>query len=150
VESIRNAPDETLGGTLRFAEADAELTQAHKEKLHRTAALLRGKTQKIDIRGHTSPLPLPLDSPYRSRWDLAYARCYQTMDYLIKLGIDRRRIHISLMADNEPVGDGSPEPQANDRVEILMLDSFMRKQPTGVVEGLPEETVQNPRAEKIL
>jgi len=149
VQSIRKSPDESIGGVLHFPEAVAELSPEHKKKLYQTAALIRGKTQKIDVRGHTSPLPLPPDSPYRSRWDLAYSRCYKTMDYLIKLGIDRRRIHMSLLADNDPVEAGADplQPQENDRVEVLMLDDFIRKQPAGLVDGLPgEAAAQRPGA----
>ena len=68
------------------------------------------------------------DSPFRNHWDLAYARCVATMDYLVKLGIDAKRIRISVAADKEPKHI-SPDPllqRQNPRVEVFMLDEMVK------------------------
>ena len=44
--------------------------------------MIGGKSQKIEIRGHTARAPGTGD-----RWDLAYARCRKTMKLLTELGI---------------------------------------------------------------
>ena len=46
-----------------------------------------GKPQKIEIRGHASRRPLPADSPFKDAWQLSYARCLATMQYLQEHGI---------------------------------------------------------------
>lgn len=123
---VRPGRDPTLGGMIYFDETGADLTDQHRQILKRTAALIRGKPQKVEIRGHTSSLPLPPECPYRSRWDLAYARCIHTLEYLMKQGVDPKRIRIGVAAQNEPLHRGH-DPllrKENSRVEIFLLDEF--------------------------
>ncbi len=127
VRAIRTADQQTLGCEIVFQEGEWEVSEANQRVLRATAQELGGKPQKIEIRGHTSPLPLPADSPFRTHWDLAYARCVATMDYLAKLGIDPSRIRISVAADKEPKHI-SPDPilrRQNPRVEVFMLDELV-------------------------
>jgi len=139
VWAIRPAEDSTIGGVVRFQEGSGKLSTEDEQTLREAADVIGGKPQKIEIRGHTSARPLPPDSPYRNHWDLAYARCFHTMEYLVGLGIDPKRIRIAVAADNEPAHI-SPDPalrQQNARVEILMLDEL-----TEDLEGTREEKQQ--------
>ncbi len=136
VRAIRSADQRTLGCEIVFPEGEWEVSEANQRVLRATAQELGGKPQKIEIRGHTSSLPLPADSPFRNHWDLAYARCVATMDYLVKLGIDARRIRISVAADKEPKHIG-PDPllrKQNPRVEVFMLDELVKD-----LEGTADE-----------
>lgn len=136
VRAIRTADQRTLGCEIIFPEGEWELSEENRRVLRATAQELGGKPQKIEVRGHTSTLPLPKDSPFRTHWDLAYARCVGTMEYLVKLGIDPRRIRISVAADKEPKHI-SPDPllrKQNPRVEVFMLDELVKD-----LEGTADE-----------
>ncbi len=136
VRAIRTADQRTLGCEIVFSEGEWKLNEEDRRVLRATAQEIGGKPQKIEIRGHTSTLPLPEDSPFRNHWDLAYARCVATMDYLVKLGIDPRRVRISVAADKEPKHI-SPDPllrRQNPRVEVFMLDELVKD-----LEGTADE-----------
>lgn len=126
VTAIRPADDPTLGGVLYFDEGSSKPLETHEKTLEAIAGVIGGKPQKVEIRGHTSNRPLPQDSPHRSHWDLAYARCRKTMESLVQLGIDPKRFRIAVAARNEPVHLGLDETlrKKNARVEILMLDEL--------------------------
>lgn len=135
VQLIRIADQVTRGGVIVFQEGSAELTEHHKRILRATAQEIGGKPQKIEIRGHTSPRPLSPDGPYKTHWDLAYARCSNVMDYLVKLGIDPRRLRLAAAADNEPKDLDDPLlRKENPRVEIFMLNELAKD-----LEGTAEE-----------
>ncbi len=136
VRAIRTADQQTLGCEIVFPEGRWELSEANRRILRATAQEIGGKPQKIEIRGHTSTRPLPEDSPFRNHWDLAYARCVATMDYLTTLGIDPRRIRISVAADKEPkhIGPDRLLREQNPRVEVFLLDELVKD-----LEGTADE-----------
>ena len=126
VQSMRQGEQATRGGVVYFQEGAAELTEEHKRILQAATQVIGGKPQKIEIRGHTSPRPLPPDSPYHDHWDLAYERCRKVMQFLIKLGINPKRLRLAVAADNEPVHEGV-DPRLrkeNPRVEVFMLNEL--------------------------
>jgi chemotaxis protein MotB len=126
VATIRPGDQATIGGVIYFDAGKTDLNDDQKRQLQTTANDLAGKPQKIEIRGHTlarSPGP---DGKPRDNWDVAYERCHKTMQYLISLGIDPRRIRIGVAAQFEPVYGGR-DPTAlekNSRVEVFMLNEF--------------------------
>ncbi len=124
VRTIRPGDQQTTGGVIYFAEGTSDLSEENKRQLQIAAEELGGKPQRIEIRGHTSRKPVDKDSPYRDSWDLAYARCHKTMEFLIQIGINPRRLRLGVAADNEPryLGIDAQQRQRNARVEVLMLD----------------------------
>ncbi len=136
VWSIRPAEDATMGGAVRFAEGSAELGPQEIQDLRKIAEAIDGKPQKIEIRGHTTKTPLPPGSPYRSHWDLAYARCTTVMEQLTALGIDRKRFRLSVAGEYEPmhVRPDSTLQKANSRVEVLMMNELVKD-----LEGTPQK-----------
>ena len=126
VTAIRRGEETAVGGVLYFPEESSELTEEHKKILQATARVISGKPQKIEIRGHSSARPLPPNSPYRNHWDLAYSRCFKTMEFLTTLGIDPKRLRIGVAAENEPAHIDYDEvlQKKNSRVEVLMLDQL--------------------------
>jgi len=135
VMAMRVSRHSTRGGLVTFKIGSAELTDEHRRILRAAAQQIGGKPQKIEIRGHTSTQPLPPDSPYKDHWDLAHARCKAVMQYLVKLGIDRRRIRLTSAAENEPKHT-EPDPmllESNPRVEIFVLPELV-DDPTGARE----------------
>jgi len=151
VRTIRPADETTQGGVIEFAEGVGELTAEAIKQIEATAAVIKGKPQKIDVRGHTTPRPLPPDSPYCNHWDLAYARAYLVLKKLIECGIDEKRLRLTTASDTEPQHISPTEEQRrkNARVEILMLDELTkdlegtaeeRSQKYSSVEGSPSST----------
>ncbi|MCS7305079.1 MAG: OmpA family protein [Thermoguttaceae bacterium] len=126
VQSIRRTGDRTLGGRIRFEEASAQIDSDNFQRLEEIARFLQGKPQKIEIRGHTSSRPLPADSPFKDHWQLAYERCIQTKEVLVRLGINPKRLVLTVVADNEPIekGEDPLKLQENSRVEIHLLNEL--------------------------
>jgi chemotaxis protein MotB len=108
---------------LHFPEGSADLTPEAQRQLVSIAQQIAGKPQKIEIRGHTTNRPLPADSPYRDHWELAFARCRATLEYLVGLGLEPRRMRLTSAANYEPMHTGSDmvELAKNARVEVFLL-----------------------------
>jgi chemotaxis protein MotB len=130
------------GAVVYFAEGDAHLSGEARHALRATADVLGGKPQKIEIRGHTSNKPLPKQSPFKSHWELAFARSRVVADALIELGIDPKRIRLSAAGDHEPKHiEADPLLQReNPRVEIYMLTELAED-----LQGTPAEKKQRVR-----
>jgi chemotaxis protein MotB len=116
------------GPPVQFENGSAELSPEARRKLEAIAKSLSGKPNKIEIRGHTSSLPLPAGSPYASHFALSYARAHAAFEYLANLptfGIERERMRLICVVDHEPpeVVSGSQTARV-DRVEIVVLDTF--------------------------
>ncbi len=126
VSTIRPGDQATIGGVIFFANGVSDLTEEQRRQLQEAAQDLGGKPQKIEIRGHTVPRSSGADGKLLDNWNLAYERCHKTMQYLVSVGIDPRRIRIGVAAQFEPVyGGRDPLLLAkNGRVEIFMLNEF--------------------------
>lgn len=113
------------GPPVLFERFDAELSEDAQRKLKAIAESLSGKPNKIEIRGHTSSNPLPTGSPFADAFQLSYARSRNAFDVLAALGVEKERMRIIAVGDNEP-----PELAADaktmqaDRVDIVVLDTF--------------------------
>ena len=115
-----------LGGSLVFDGHDSEPTDEHRQALATVFGAVSGKPQRIEIRGHTSKGSLPSGLPYQDNWDLAYARCRNTMRQLVALGIDARRIRLGVAADNEPPAGGDAVSRTSaGRVDVFLLDEVV-------------------------
>ena len=136
VAIVRSGDPSGRGVVVYFQEGSDVLNDEAKRKLHEIVQLIGGKPQKIEVRGHTSTKPLPPNSPYKSHWDLSYARARIVTDFLIKLGIDSTRIRIEAAADNEPVHIGNDliMLRLNPRVEVKMVNELVEQ-----LRGTPEE-----------
>ncbi len=139
VKSIREGPHVTIGAVLPFEFGSAKLTKKHQRLLEAAAHQIGGKLQKIKISGHTSSRPLPPNSPHEDLRELAYTRCTKVQDYLVKLGINSKRINLNVVADHEPkhIGNDPLLEKENSRVEIVLLDQLAEDS-----EGTPEERRQ--------
>ncbi|NLS97396.1 MAG: OmpA family protein [Planctomycetaceae bacterium] len=128
VRAIRPADETTLGGLIEFPEGEGDLSAEAIKTIEATAAIVKGKPQKIEVRGHTTARPLPPESPYCNHWDLAYARAFLVRQQLVKCGVEEQRLRISIAAENEPqsISPVEEERRKNARVEILMLDELTK------------------------
>lgn len=125
---VRPGTKTGIGTVIYFDEGSAELTKEHREILSQQADVMQGKSQKIEVRGHTSHKPVATDSGLRDNWDLAYQRSRNVMQYLIEdLNIDDRRIRMSVAGPHEPAHIGTDEKKLrqNPRVEVYMLDEVI-------------------------
>ncbi len=131
VSAISLSHNPARGCVIVFEKDSAALTDAHKQKLRVAAGQIGGKPQKVQIRGHTVKGPMAPGGP--DHWDLAYNRCKSTMLFLVETGIDRRRIHFGVFADNEPqTTEPDPKRQAqNARVEVMVLPEYVSKAVAG-------------------
>jgi chemotaxis protein MotB len=116
----------TGGYSLYFDGTSQELSAAAQQQLRDVSANLAGKRHLIEIRGVPGSRPLPAGSPYHDPTDLTYAKCRQTRDFLVSLGIEPERIQL-LVASQAGIG-GAEDPQLmthDARVDIMLLGQFL-------------------------
>jgi chemotaxis protein MotB len=113
-----------IGIVVHFADESVELDPEANRRLKEIVPLLIGKPQKIEVRGHSSRRPLPVDSPFADHWRLSYERCLAVMVELEKLGIPHERLRLSQAAGFEPLA--LPDEQLSGggyaRVEVALLN----------------------------
>ena len=136
VQIIRPGEDSSVGGVIYFAEDATALTEENKQNLQSIIEQVAGKPLKIEIRGHTTRKPVGDKSGFRDQWDLAYARCRETMKFMIEQGIDPDRIRLGPAGSGEPLYNGVEQEQLlrNSRVQILMWDERVQD-----LQGSPQE-----------
>jgi len=129
VRRIRDGNIVTLGGAVVFARHSAELTPALQQSLDVIAAVLARKINRIEVRGHASPEPLPDDTPFRDTLDLSFARAQAAADYLVSRGVSLDRIRISAAGDTEPrtLARGKEAQALNRRVDVFLIDSYITR-----------------------
>jgi chemotaxis protein MotB len=112
-----------MGTIILFDEDTAAMSDEGQQKLDGLVPILAGKPQKIEIRGHALRRPPEPDSPYKDAWQLAYARCITTMQYLAERGVPPERVRISQAGPYEPFTiDSDPaRVKFNSCVEIFLL-----------------------------
>ncbi|MGC4004324.1 MAG: flagellar motor protein MotB [Pirellulales bacterium] len=124
------------GVPIPFDENSCELNDAALTLLKRLVPELRGKPNRIDVRGHATHRPLPPESGFKDTWDLCYKRSHAVMDYLGENGIERERMRLSQDGPNDPLTLSVEEglQSQNARVEIYLLDEFYRDPKTMTAE----------------
>lgn len=119
----------TIGGHLTFEPGSAVLKQGARQELVRVAQLLKGRNNKIAIRGHAALKKLPPGSPFQNLRDLSYARAAAVADILRDDGgIPDRVLVLEALGATEPVALRRYSPDElteNRRVEIVMLESMV-------------------------
>jgi len=121
----------TIGGSITFDPASAELKESAMGELEKIGDLLRGRNNKIAIRGHAASKQLPEDSPYRDLRDLSYFRAKAVADYLVvEVGIDPDVLVVDARGATEPVETraySADDQTANRRVEVIMLEVMTKE-----------------------
>jgi len=123
---INDAKESSNGANLQFAGDSTELSAKAKEQLENILPLLKGKRQKIELRGHARQHPAAAGGE-KDVWQLSYDRCLVTMKYLIKAGIDADRFRLSEAGPNEPhtIRDGVENRVQNSCVDIIVLPELV-------------------------
>jgi chemotaxis protein MotB len=116
-----------VGVVLQFSEYSAELDDVAQSRLEDLAPLMLGKPNKIEIRGHASKRPLPKESGFTNPWEISYARCLGTMNFLVSKGVAPDRIRLSQAGPYEPqsLELEADWPALNSRVDVYMLGEFV-------------------------
>jgi chemotaxis protein MotB len=125
--SLRPGDQPSVGGTIFFDDNSTLITSQQEKALRGAVNEIEGKALRLEVRGHTSRR-LPSDGKhFRDNWDLAYERARNVMAYLVKAGIDPKRIRLAVAADNEPISKDvrSAEHSLAARVEIYMLNELV-------------------------
>ena len=127
VRRISHGSVATLGGAAVFEPFDATLTEVLQQTLDDIARVLRDKPNRIMVRGHAAPNPLPDDSSFRDVWDLSFARANAAAQYLVEQGIERRRVLVSAAGDTEPrhLTRQKEGQRFNRRVDVFLIDAYI-------------------------
>lgn len=86
-------------GVIYFSEEDYQLQGEQKQILQAVAEQIGHASETIEIRGQAA------EKVERMAGDAAYARCVATRDYLVKLGIEPRRLRIAVGCEKKPPGE---------------------------------------------
>ncbi len=142
VRRINHGTVVTLGGATLFKRFDATLTDELKANLDLIVKVVAKKPNRLVVRGHASPEPLPADTPFLTvldrkaidQMDLSYARAHATAEYLIERGIDRKRLLVSAAGDSAPrkITRRKELQKLNDRVDVFLIDSYITPSECGV------------------
>lgn len=148
VQRFREGTVNTIGGAIYFDPFQAEVRDEEKPKLDTIAEALAGKRNKVEIRGHTSRVPIPSESPFANKWDLSASRAAAVRDYLFARGIEHERLRLSQAADTEPAVRARDEASRrfNRRVEVFMLDVFSEDLVGDETPGTEERSTEAERA----
>jgi chemotaxis protein MotB len=125
--SLRPGDQPSVGGTTYFDDNSTQFSPQQEKALQGAVNEISGKALRLEVRGHTSRR-LPSDGKhFRDNWDLAYERARNVMAYLVKEGIDPKRIRLAVAADNEPITNDKQSSARNKsaRVEIYMLNELV-------------------------
>jgi chemotaxis protein MotB len=119
---LNNGKEQGMGTVLSFGEDSTELDAKAEKQLKQILPLLMGKRQKIELRGHARQREAPSEGK-QDVWQLSYARCLATMNYLVKAGVEVDRIRLSQAGANEPhsIREGAESRTENSCVDILVL-----------------------------
>jgi chemotaxis protein MotB len=112
----------SLSEELVFPPGTATLQPDAYPVLDTIITMLKKIENPIRIVGHTDNTP-PVDSKYKSNWDLSLARAMVIGDYLIKNGIQPDRLTVSGRGEYDPVfPNDTPEHKAlNSRADIVII-----------------------------
>lgn len=127
VEKINHGTLVTLGGAARFERFDADLNDEIKKSLDIVARVVAPKPNRLMVRGHASPEPLPPGSPFSGQMELSYVRAQQVAEYLVAKGIDRRRLVVSAAGKSEQRHRSRKkgDQRFNRRVDVFLIDSYI-------------------------
>ena len=137
VRIVRPGQMTAVGSVVFFEEGSEKLSKAAQSVIRNAAEQLRGKPQKIEVRGHTSAEYATRTAGTDDAVMLGFRRAAAVRRYLVeKEGIESARFRISSAADSEPMSRtaGGSTMAGNPRVEVFLLDETVED-----LQGSPEE-----------
>lgn len=136
--------------TVLFGDGSAVLTPEAQHQLGELLPIMIGKSNRVEIRGHSTHRPLSDESKYRDHWQLCFERSQAVMKYLIDHGIEPERLRLSQSAGYEPLTKqfDTTLQRDNSRVEVYLLSEVAEPQP-GMKLGLEWKTEATPTQDAI-
>ena len=129
VRIVRPGQMTAVGSVVFFELGSDEISKSADDVIKDLAAQLRGKPQKIEVRGHVS-------AEYAARTEnteeailLGFRRAAAVRRILVEReGLDARRFRVSSASDSEPMSKigRSSAIARNPRVEVFMLDETVK------------------------
>jgi chemotaxis protein MotB len=113
-----------------FKGISVDLSDEQLQHLEHSIQNLLGRRNRIEIRGHSLGSPLPPDAPYKSQWELCFARTNFVKEKLEGMGIDADLIRMSQAGGNEPIAASldKNELEFNSRVDVHVLPEIVDAQ----------------------
>ena len=65
--------------------------------------------RRFQIAGHTDNVPIKSRRRFKSNWELSTARALKVLKFMIKRGMDAKRLSAAGYGPYDPVGDNSTE-----------------------------------------
>ena len=128
-----------------FFETGSEvLSEVAKKELLSLAEQLRGKPQKIEVRGHTAPEVAARNIDPTRSMELSYRRAVLVAKFLItEAGIESYRFRLAQAGENEPIDQsGNVEKMGlNPRVEVFLLDEIAEDHSKKTTERPEDSTI---------
>jgi chemotaxis protein MotB len=114
---------------VQFDETTADLSDSGKRQLDGLLPMMIGKSNRVEIRGHSTHRPLPEGGKFTNHWELCYERSQAVMQYLIQHGVEADRIRLSQSGAFEPVTTRfeAAWQRENSRVEVYLLSEVAGK-----------------------
>jgi flagellar motor protein MotB len=95
----------TLRGAIYFPDGEVNLQGEQKQLLQAVAEVVGRTSVSIEIRGEATENATEAGKAGAAAADQAYARCAAARNYLIKLGIEPRRLRIAIGDSRRPAGE---------------------------------------------
>ncbi len=125
VRIVRPGQTTAIGSVVFFEVGSPQLDAAAKRILRESAAQLRGKPQKIEVRGHTSAEFAARTEGTDEAMVLGFRRAAAVKQFLVdEAGIAASRFRLSSAGSSEPMhhsGDNASVAK-NPRAEVFLLD----------------------------
>ena len=137
VRVIRPGQTTAVGSVIFFDIGSYKLSTDAIKDIEKTAKLLMGKPQKIEVRGHASAEFAARTVGTDEAVMLSYRRAAAVRRYLIeKEGLEAERFRVSSAGASEPMhrSAGGNAISRNPRVEVFLLDETVQD-----LEGTAEE-----------
>ena len=136
VRIIRPGAITAVGGVVSFDMADSSLNSDAVRTVRKLAETLRGRPQKIEIRGHATN-PIARRSGEAAAMRLSIDRAIAVQEMLVRDGnIKPDRIRVSAAGASEPMDLN--DVNRNARVEVFLLDETVEE-----LEGTQKERQSN-------
>ncbi len=130
VKTIRTGKEITTGGQITFHRDSSVLTRRDDLALRRLAAMLRGHSNVLIVKGNVSADELALRPQDRNGMGLSYQRAMAVCNALAKLGIRRRALRPEACGPFEPLHPHAYTAaalRANRRVEIYTTEKTVNE-----------------------
>lgn len=145
VRIVRPGSMTAVGSVVFFEVASNRLTPQAHAVLKDLAAELRGKPQKVEIRGHVSSQYATRAGSNAAAVMLGIERAEAVRAVLVdQEGMNPRRFRVSSAADAEPISRDSRSGKSaqNPRVEVFMLDETVEDL-SGTADERQQATIQD-------